>query len=254
MAQIALRKTAEEAKEAFPAAVQVIQDNTYMDDICDSVPTKEEARDLTRDIDTILETGGFRVKGWVSNKVKTLEAPTREQKAATFLQGGSVEKVLGVVWDSSTDTFSFAVKSDLLDCQEPIQLSKGKVLSQIAHIYYPIGFASAFMISAKIALQALWKRGISWDEEYPPELSQRRKKLFQEMVQLNGVQFDGCLTLPNAIGQPVLCVFSDASGACAYARWQLSTRGFNAQFIVAKSSVAPLKKLTIPVWSFKVQC
>ncbi|XP_068717038.1 uncharacterized protein [Montipora capricornis] len=250
MAQIALRKTAEEAKEAFPAAAQVIQNNTYMDDICDSVPTNEEARDLTRDIDSVLETGGFRVKGWVSNKVETLDPPKGEQKAATFLHGGSVEKVLGVVWDSCTDTFSFAVKSDLLDCQEPIQLSKRKVLSQIARIYDPIGFASAFIISVKIALQALWKRGISWDEELSSELSQRWKKPFQEMVQLNGVQFDRCLTPPNAIGQPVLCVFSDASedafGACAYARWQLSSGGFNAKFIAAKSRVAPLKKLTIP--------
>ena len=250
MAQIALRKTAEEAKEAFPVAAQVIQDNTYMDDICDSVPTTEEARDLTREIDSVLETGGFTVKGWVSNKVETLEAPKEEQEAATFLQGGSVEKVLGMVWDSSTDTFSFAVKTDLLDCQEPIQLSKRKVLSQIARIYDPIGFAIAFMIRAKIALQALWERGISWDEELPPELSERWKRLFQEMVQLNGVRFDRCLTPPNAIGQPVLCVFSDASkdafGACAYARWQLSTGGFNTQFIAAKSRVAPLKKLTIP--------
>ena len=149
-----------------------------MDDICDSVPTKEEARDLTRDIDAVLETGGFRVKGWVSNKLETLEAPKEEeQKAATFLQGGGVEKVLCVIWDSNTDTFSIAVKSDLLDCQEPIQLSKRKVLSQITRTYDPIGFTSALMISAKIALQALWKRGISWDEELLPDLPQRWKRL-----------------------------------------------------------------------------
>lgn len=166
MAQIALRKTAEEANEAFPAAAQVIQDNTYMDDICDSVSTTEEARDLTRDTDSVLETGGFRVKGWVSNRAETPSGAPKEeeQKAATFLQGGSVEKVLGVVWDSSTDTFLFAVKSDLLICQEPIQLrvrEKRKVLSQIARIYDPIGFASAFMIRAKIALQARFGKGES---------------------------------------------------------------------------------------------
>ena len=176
MAQIALRKTAEEAKEAFPAAAQVIPDNTYMDDICDSVPAKEEARDLTRDIDSVLETGGFGLNGLVSKKVETLEVPKEEQRATTFPQGGSVEKVLGVAWNSNTDTVSFAVKSDLLDCQEPIQLSKRKVLSQIAHTYDKIGFASAFMISAKFGLQTLWKRGISWDEELPPELSQKWKK------------------------------------------------------------------------------
>ena len=43
MAQIALRKTADEAKEKFPEAAQVLKDNTYMDDICDSVRTEEEA-------------------------------------------------------------------------------------------------------------------------------------------------------------------------------------------------------------------
>jgi len=41
MAQIALRKTAE-AKEVVSAAAQVIQKNTYMDDICNSVPTRQE--------------------------------------------------------------------------------------------------------------------------------------------------------------------------------------------------------------------
>lgn len=56
-----------------------------MDDTCDSVPTMEEARDLTRDIDSVLETGGFRVKGWVSNKVEKSEASKEEQRAATFL-------------------------------------------------------------------------------------------------------------------------------------------------------------------------
>ena len=176
MAQIALRKTAEEAKEVFPAAAQVIQNNTYMDDIFNSVPTKEEARNQTRDIGSVTDTGGFGVEGWMSNKVETLDVPKGEQKPAMFLQGGSVEKVLCMVWDSSTDTFSFTVKSHLLDCQEPIQLSKRKVLGQIARIYDPIGFASAFIISTKIALQALWKRAISWDEEVLPELSERWKK------------------------------------------------------------------------------
>ena len=147
-------------------------------------------------------------------------------------------------------TLTFQVASEFLDCQEPTQLSKRKILSQEARIYDPIGFASAFLVRAKIGLQALWKRGISWDEELPGELLERWEKLFQEMVQLSGVRFDRCLTPPNAIGQPVLCVFSDASedafGACAYVRWQLSTGGFDARFIAAKSRVAPLKKLTIP--------
>lgn len=212
-----------------------------MDDICDSVTTKEEALLLTKDIDSVLETCGFKVKGWVSNDNLTPEIPKEEPKVTMFLQRESMEKVLGVVWDSRTDTLTVKVASDLLDSQEPLQLSKRND---------PIGFATAFLISAKIGLQALWKRGISWDEELPPELAERWKRLFQEMIKLNEVRLDRCLTPPNAIGQPVLCVFSDASedtfGACAYARWQLSTRGFGVKFITAKSRVAPLRKLSIP--------
>ena len=44
MVQTALRKTADEAKEVFPAAAQVIKDNTFMDDIYDSdQPRKKHA-------------------------------------------------------------------------------------------------------------------------------------------------------------------------------------------------------------------
>ena len=53
MAQIALRKTAEESKITHPKAAEVIT---------------KIAKQQTEDIDTVLEKGGFRVKGWISNK------------------------------------------------------------------------------------------------------------------------------------------------------------------------------------------
>ncbi|KAK3718415.1 hypothetical protein QZH41_000524 [Actinostola sp. cb2023] len=69
MAQIALRKTAQENKNDFPEAAEVLTKNTYMDDICDSVGTVSQAQQLTKDLDKVLESGGFNVKGWTSNKV-----------------------------------------------------------------------------------------------------------------------------------------------------------------------------------------
>nr|XP_054774804.1 uncharacterized protein LOC129282978 [Lytechinus pictus] len=68
MAQIALRKTAEVAEKESPKAAQILKKSTYMDDICFSTPTEEEAIQLTDDIDKALGDGGFHVKGWVSNK------------------------------------------------------------------------------------------------------------------------------------------------------------------------------------------
>ena len=80
MAHTALRKTAKKAKETFPAAAKVIEDNTYIDGICDSVPTVKEANKLTTDLDSVLKTGGFQVKGWVSNKVEGTEKEEEKEQ------------------------------------------------------------------------------------------------------------------------------------------------------------------------------
>ena len=69
MAQIALRKTAQENKAGYPEAAEVLTNNTYMDDICESVDTEKEARKLTNDIDNVLKTGGFKGEEWISNKM-----------------------------------------------------------------------------------------------------------------------------------------------------------------------------------------
>ena len=68
MAQIALRRTAEEGKSNFPQDSQVIERDSYMDDICTSVKTVKEACSVTKEIDQGLATGGFKVKGWLSNE------------------------------------------------------------------------------------------------------------------------------------------------------------------------------------------
>ena len=69
-------------------------------------------------------------------------------------------------------------------------------------------------------------------------------RLFEEMMALNNVQFERCLTPPNAIGNPSLVVFCDASqrafSACA------QTGKFGVRFVAAKSRVAPFKELSIP--------
>jgi len=85
MAQTALRKTADGANEAFPKAAKVLKENTYMDDRCDSVRTEDEERELTKSIDAVLETGGFKVKGWLSNKAKKTNKELAETKAAVIL-------------------------------------------------------------------------------------------------------------------------------------------------------------------------
>ena len=63
MAQIALKKSAEENKNEYPTAAETLMKNVYVDDICESVDTVEEAQKLVGDMHDILEKVGFKVKG-----------------------------------------------------------------------------------------------------------------------------------------------------------------------------------------------
>ena len=68
MAEIALRKTAQECRNLKQEAAKALTENVYMDDICESVETVEEAKKLAEDIDIVLKSGGLQVKGWISKK------------------------------------------------------------------------------------------------------------------------------------------------------------------------------------------
>lgn len=59
--------------------------------------TVEGARKQTGDIDTVLATGGFKVKGWISNK--TLKENDNEGVTEMkVFQGDVEEKIQGIEW------------------------------------------------------------------------------------------------------------------------------------------------------------
>ncbi|XP_071827786.1 uncharacterized protein [Apostichopus japonicus] len=252
MAQIALKRTAEECRENFPRAAEVIDRDTYMDDMCTSVQDVEEAQKLTKDIDTVLSEGGFKVKGWSSNMPLEASEVSQSPKDLNHLETLTEEKILGIAWNQEKDEFSYKVKPihALNGSEGGIKLTKRQILSQIARIFDPIGFAAAFLVRAKIGMQTLWRLGLDWDEEVPPTEQKEWVKLFKEMEALNYTSFPRCLTPPNVMGQPMICIFCDASemafGVCVYIRWEVDNDKYETRFITAKSRVAPLKKLTVP--------
>lgn len=116
MSQIALRKTADEEKESFPIAAQVIRSNSYIDDQCDSVRTQKRRKSLQK-------------ISIASSKMKTTKLPNAYPERGhetTPSPGHTEEKVLGVVWNSIKDTFTFRVQA--VDLDQPIQISKRRIL------------------------------------------------------------------------------------------------------------------------------
>ena len=137
MAQIAIRKTADKAKSSYPHAAKVLKENTYMDDICDSVHTVREAEQLTAGKDNVLSQGGFQVKGWLSNQPLRKEKEGQRETSVKLLQCTAEEKILGTIWNHTEDVFTFKFNPP-----EEIKLTKRGILSQIARLFDPVGFCS----------------------------------------------------------------------------------------------------------------
>ena len=246
IATVALRKTAEMGQDKYPKAAHVIKENTYMDDIIESVSDKEKAKKLAKDIENLLEEGSFKIKEWIftndgTDQTKTLTLPNDASTAT--------EKVLGVVWNPMQDEFEYKVQlkiaakknkethvqSDTQDQRflDNTNTTKRIILSQVNSIYDPLGLAGPFTIRAKILMRQLWgiEEKLHWDDPIPDKYKREWMQFCQDLIEMNNVKFKRCLKPKNATGEPILIIFSDGSsnayGACAYMRWKTSDGQFN---------------------------
>ena len=105
IATVALRKTAEMAQEKYPQEAKIIRDNTYMDDIIESVGDRERAESVTRNIEKLVDIGGFKIKGWTISG----SSESRNEKEIPSETYAPAEKVSGVCWRPVEDLFCFKV-------------------------------------------------------------------------------------------------------------------------------------------------
>ena len=202
-----------------PEAAKTILENTYMDDIIDSVRDKRRAQSTTRDIEKLIDKGGFKVKGWIFSG----ERDSKDAMLVPNDKNAATEKVLGVAWNPVEDKFCFKVKLnfserkkklrtepyiELHQLQEKIPqvLTKRMILSQVNSIYDPLGLAGPFTVRAKIMMRQFWAREvkIDWDDPLPEEYRRDWVKFFPDLFGMNNIKFERCLRPPNAVGTPAL--------------------------------------------------
>lgn len=71
--------------EDYPRAVESIIHHHYVDDMLDNVETEEEGIDLVEKVHKIHQSGGFQIRGWLSNSNNLLT--TVNQQAKTYRHG-----------------------------------------------------------------------------------------------------------------------------------------------------------------------
>ena len=171
-------------KETYSKAANVVQNSRYVDDIIDSVDSLNEAKELTEDIDKLLQPGSFEIKHWtihnesessrsIIESDSSLSTGTSESSCndikddkqnnfhETGIKGPN-QKVLGVGWNPKTDSFHFSVRINFsprrkkirtdpdlnisqIPSEIPIALTKRMVHSQVNGFYDPLGLATPLL-------------------------------------------------------------------------------------------------------------
>ena len=61
----ALYRTADMFQKDSPSAAKLLKESSYVDDLLDSVASKQDALILAYEVETLLQKGGFKVKNWM---------------------------------------------------------------------------------------------------------------------------------------------------------------------------------------------
>lgn len=258
IAVAALKKTAEMGSSAFPEAAEVILNNSYVDDILDSVDDESTAKEITEQIDHILDIGSFEIKEWVVGK----------GTGAVHALSKTKQMVLGMMLNLEDDEFTFEAKIEIkvgrkrnkrtvkvvnkenIPNMITITLTKAIAMSIINGIFDPLGLIGPFTVKGKMFMRMLWKEKFDWEDPLPDSLSEKLWQFFKEMLDMESIKFKRCLKPDSAVGDPILVTFSDASteafGAVVYLRWELADGSFQASLVTSKNRVAPLKIQSVP--------
>ena len=208
-AQYVLQSHSKSNAAEYPQAAETIENSMYVDDVLDSRETVEEARELQKQLSTVLKNGAFDLRKWSSNQPSALvDIPAAERLSNIKIQDPNniSRKTLGVLWKTTDDVFTFHVEN----LKNDEKATKRNVLRVIASLFDPLQFLAPYTTRAKMLMQEIWQAGVEWDEVLPVHLHAKWTQWVSELAELSYVQIPRCLrqTNPTSI---YLHVFSDSS-------------------------------------------
>ncbi|XP_043863401.1 uncharacterized protein LOC122756838 [Drosophila mojavensis] len=233
-----LEQLAKDHENEFPRAAKILLEDFYVDDVLTGAMTEEELIDIQTELVALMSRAQLELGKWISNSTRLCTAQGDRVSMST-----ATSKVLGLHWDPGEDNLAYnIVLSETASC------TKRQVLSDVAHIFDPLGILAPVVVQFKILLQELWLLDLDWDSELPMKQAhswQMHRKDISSLQQLKIPRF-----IDSHMDHIELHAFSDASlkaySAVVYSRVEYSDGSIGVYLVAAKTRVAPLKLATRP--------
>ncbi|KAG5670377.1 hypothetical protein PVAND_000647 [Polypedilum vanderplanki] len=250
-------------QDLYPEAANAIIHSMYMDDLITSESSTEKAIQLAINCIDIFASVQWKLIQFQSNDInflKGLPFGTVKQEIIPLMEDKDqlcVAKVLGCVWDTKNDVFTFNFDKNLYikiikDCQQ--KPTKRIQCSTIARIFDIMGFLSHLVIRGRILLQRSWANGVNWDQTISDEDHKLWLEWLSDLENVANIKIPRKLCLADDLwntGEVALHVFCDA-GAEAYAAVAYLVTEHNgskmSRIVMARAKVTPLRfktKMTV---------
>ncbi|XP_046385606.1 uncharacterized protein LOC124155646 isoform X2 [Ischnura elegans] len=241
-----LHQLAEDEGAQFPQAARVLKSQTFVDDIIAGADNVQEALTLQHDLTKLLSLGGFQLRKWCSNSdilISHISEDDREIPLSFQYSEQPIYNILGLQWNSTSDEFSYAVKIS------NVPHTKRSVLSAIARIYDPCGWLAPVVFLAKSFIQYLWTLGLQWDDPLSSNVAFRWEEILKNLARVKEITLPRSLFIERTSSVQLLG-FCDASelgyAAVIYLRCASADNNTKIALLMAKSRVAPLKRISLP--------
>ncbi|XP_024875147.1 uncharacterized protein LOC112456681 [Temnothorax curvispinosus] len=232
----------------FPLAVIILQRKWYADDALFGDDDPIRLRQSRDQLQALLRLGGFELRKWASNSSELLSDidPANHGLACNKnLQDDERVKVLGISWAPSQDHFQFRVSLD-----PKLPRTKRTILSTIAKLFDPLGWATPVIVTAKIFMQRLWRLNLNWDDDIPSDDSTRWQSIYTNLEALNRLQIPRWTGYGSDTIRCELHGFADASTSAYAVVVYLKVETLSGRIVISlltsKSKLAPVKPVTVP--------
>lgn len=237
----AIYKSAKHFKEDSPRTAELLKNSSYVDDLIDSFPSKEQALNVAQDVQDMLKKGGFSIKSWQISGEASSRSDTEvhsitkseEDRSRSMLKGSEDGlRVLGVGWKPKQDIINFEVNLNFTRKKKgvptgpnlteadipqalPTDLTRRIVLGQMLKIYDPLGLVCPFTLLGKIYLRDTCARNLEWDDPLPDDLRASWIQFFGTLFQLEQLEFDRGLCPIDAQGELWLIILRPCLRLCS---------------------------------------
>ena len=254
VANFCLKKTTSIYGTEFdPDVVQTVERNMYVNDLMKSVDTPTTAVRLSTQVRELLVKGGFRLTKWLSNDRRVLaEIPETERAVSVAnldIQELPTECALGLKWDVEADKFIWRASGRLQHLVQKGAMTRRGILAIVSSLFDPLGFIVPYTMKAKLLLQDLCRKKLSWDSLIDEPEKMQWSRWPEDLPQLQKIDVDRCFKPKNfgTVKSVQLHIFSDGSrigyGAVAFLRFVNACGRIHCSFVMGKARLAPIHEI-----------